>query len=157
MSLARRALAAVDPARSGVVEGRGLIRLSWAGTVAFTLTALAAVVAPSLAAEIAAGTALGLFAVGCVVFLWAFLLAVERSRTDAIGIGGLYFLAGSAPVRVRNLMMASFGIEVVVAIASAAARPFTSLAFGVLVPMWGLGVAGLWGARHGTFEARSGG
>ncbi|MDY7101353.1 MAG: hypothetical protein S0880_09215 [Actinomycetota bacterium] len=154
MSRARQALSAIDPGR-GADEGAGLIRLSWAGTVVFVITAIAAVVAPSVAAEVAAGTALALFGVGCVLFLWAFLLAVERSRTDAIGIGGLYFLAGSAPSRVTRLLMGSFAVEVVVALASASARPFTSLAFGVLVPMWGLGIAGLWGARYGTFEPRA--
>jgi hypothetical protein len=29
------------------------------------------------------------------------------------------------------------------------------VAFGILVPIFGLGLAGLWGARHGVFEARS--
>jgi hypothetical protein len=43
---------------------------------------------------------------------------------------------------------------VVVAFAAAALRPFTSLAFGILVPMWGLALAGVWGARHGTFGPR---
>ena len=38
-----------------------------------------------------------LFAVGMVVFVWAYAVAVGRSRTDLIGIGGLFFLAGSAP------------------------------------------------------------
>jgi hypothetical protein len=35
------------------------------------------------------------------------------------------------------------------------ARPFTSLAFGVLSPLFGLAMAGLWGARHGSFGART--
>ena len=34
-------------------------------------------------------------------------------------------------------------------------RPFTPLAFGILVPMLGLGLIALWGARHGTFPARA--
>jgi hypothetical protein len=28
------------------------------------------------------------------------------------------------------------------------------MAFGFLVPVFGLGLAGLWGARYGTFAAR---
>jgi hypothetical protein len=28
------------------------------------------------------------------------------------------------------------------------------LAFGILTPLYGLGIAGLWGARHGTFAPR---
>ena len=31
---------------------------------------------------------------------------------------------------------------------------FTAVAFGVLAPMLGLGLIGLWGARYGTFPER---
>ena len=41
--------------------------------------------------------------------------------------------------------------QVVAAVATAAVRPFTSLAFGVLAPMCGLGLIALWAGRHGTF------
>jgi hypothetical protein len=95
-----------------------------------------------------------LFFVGCFVFLWAYAVAVSRSRTDLIGIGGLYFLAGSAPKVVRFRLRLSFAVEIVVAIVSASIRPFTPLAFGFLVPVFGLGLCGLWGARYGTFEPR---
>ena len=37
---------------------------------------------------------------------------------------------------------------------AAGLEPFTSLAFGVLVPMFGLAQAGLWGARYGHFGSR---
>jgi hypothetical protein len=70
----------------------------------------------------------------------------------AIGIGGLYFLAGSAPKKVQAHLMGSLAVEVVVAIFTASVRVFTSLAFGILVPVFGLAMAGLWGARHGVFE-----
>jgi hypothetical protein len=50
-------------------------------------------------------------------------------------------------------------VEIVVAVATSIAtsseRPFTPLAFGLLVPMFGLACCGLWGAYHGTFPARS--
>jgi hypothetical protein len=39
---------------------------------------------------------------------------------------------------------------------TSAVRPFSSLAFGVLVPVSGLGLMGLWGARYGTFPPRGG-
>jgi hypothetical protein len=46
----------------------------------------------------------------------------------------------------------------VVGITAAAAtfnvKPFTPLAFGALVPMFGLGLAGLWAAKYGSFGAR---
>ena len=42
----------------------------------------------------------------------------------------------------------------IIAVVAAATRPFTSVAFAVLAPLWGLGLAGLWAARYGTFPAR---
>lgn len=134
--------------------GGALLVSDWAGTAAFAVTATAAVVW-SAARPIAAAVSLVLFAVGIVTFLVAYGLAVLRSRTDAIGIGGLYFLAGDvAPAAVRRRFMAALAVQVVAGLAAAAARPFTSLAFGILVPMFGLGLSGLWGARYGTFARR---
>jgi hypothetical protein len=43
---------------------------------------------------------------------------------------------------------------VVAGLAGAIARPFTTLAFGILTPMLGLGLNGLWGSRHGRFGPR---
>jgi hypothetical protein len=137
------------------VTGAGIVRAAWAGTAVFAVTAVAAVVAEG--AELAAAAvSLALFAAGIGVFFWAYAIAVNRSRTDAIGIGGLFFLAGdTAPATVRRSLLAALAVEVAVGLASAAARPFTSLAFGVLVPLYGLALTGLWGARHGRFEHRS--
>jgi hypothetical protein len=133
-----------------------VVRASWIGTVVFTVTAVAAVVEES-ARAIAATVALLLFAAGIAAFVWALVVAAGRSRTDAIGMGGLFFLAGTtAPAATRRPLLASLAAQVVVALASASVRPFTSVAFGVLVPMYGLGLAGLWGARHGVFGPRQG-
>jgi len=95
-----------------------------------------------------------LFFAGIALFLWAFAIAVNRSRADLIGVGGLFFLAGSASRPVQRQLLGSFGLEVVVGLATAAVHPFTPLAFGVLVPMYGLGLCGLWSARYGTFPPR---
>ena len=113
-----------EPADDRPVPGARIILVSRVGTAAFVVTSVAAVIDRDLFGLVAVAVALILFLIGCVVFLWAFGVAVNRSRTDAIGIGGLYFL------------------------------PFTSLAFGVLVPMFGLAQAGLWGARYGRFDSR---
>jgi hypothetical protein len=51
-------------------------------------------------------------------------------------------------------LLVPLGIQIVVAVATAAARPFTPLAFGILVPLYGLGLAGVWGAAFGTFAPR---
>lgn len=132
--------------------GQAIIDWSWRGTALFTVTAVLATISPDLFRWPAVVVALGLFAIGCVVFLWAFAIAVERSRVDAIGVGGLYFLAGSAPRSVQRQLMGSLAVQVVVALVTASIRVFTSLAFGVLVPVFGLAMAGLWGARYGAFE-----
>jgi len=138
----------------GAAEGQAIIGVSWWGTAMFAVTSVAATIWTDLRL-VAAIVALGLFAIGCVVFLAAFAFAVARSATDAIGIGGLYFLAGSAPGPVRRSLMGALAVQVIVALVTASIRIFTSLAFGILVPIFGLGQAGLWAARHGRFEARA--
>ena len=130
-----------------------IVRASWVGTAVFAITAVAAVVTRS-ATIVAAAVALGLFAAGIGLFFWAYAVAVNRSRTDAIGIGGLFFLSGSAPRVVRIRLSAALAAQVVIAVVSASIRPYTAVAFGILVPMFGLGLMGLWGARHGEFPPR---
>ena len=134
--------------------GNTLIRICWAGTAAFGAVTAAAVLVDGPVRTAAAALDIVLFAVGCVVFLWAFGLAVGRSRYESIGIGGLYFLAGCAPDGVRRGFLACLAVQVIVGVASASLRPFTALAFGVLVPVFGLGLGGLWAARHGEFANR---
>ncbi|MEZ5244442.1 MAG: hypothetical protein R2707_05030 [Acidimicrobiales bacterium] len=136
-------------------DGSGIITASWVGTAVFTVVALIATIDPDSLGAPAVVVSLVLFAAGSVAMFWAFLIAVQRSREVAIGIGGLYFGAGSAPKRVQGHLMASLAIQVAVALVTASIRVFTSLAFGILVPVWGLGMAGLWCARHGEFAPRA--
>lgn len=134
--------------------GSGLIKASWVGTVVFAITAAVATIDPDSLGVPAVVVALVLFGGGVIAMFWAFLIAVARSTEDAIGIGGLYFGAGSAPKDVQRHLMASLAIQVAVAFTTASIRIFTSLAFGILVPVWGLGLAGMWCARHGEFAPR---
>lgn len=136
------------------IPGRAIILWSWRSTGLFAATAVAATIFDDLRL-LAAIVALTLFGIGTIVFLMAFGLAVGRSRTEAIGIGGLYFLVGSAPAPVQRSLLASFVVQIVVGVVTASIRIFTSLAFGTLVPLLGLGLAGLWGARHGEFGPRA--
>ncbi len=142
---------------ASVVGRDTLLRLDWIGTIAFAVTAVAATIAPDepVVWVPAVTVALVLFGAGCVAFLLAFARAVERSRFEAIGIGGLYFLAGTAPDHLRRGFRTALAVQVVVGLVTASIRVFTSLAFGVLVPMWGLGLAGLWAARFGVFDSRT--
>ena len=134
--------------------GSGIVLLSWVGTGVFAAVATIATLLPDEAAKPAAVVDGLLFTVGVVAFLWAYGIAVSRSRTDAIGIGGLFFLAGSAPKVVRVRLLVAVAVQVVLAVVSASIRPYTAVAFGILVPMFGLGLTGLWGAKHGTFPPR---
>lgn len=137
------------------MSGGGLERATWVGTGVFTLASLIAVLAAP-ARPVVALVDLMLFAAGCVAFLAAYARAVGRSRAEEIGVASLFFLSGGfAPTSVRRSFMVALTVQVVVGLAAAAARPFTPLAFGVLVPVFGLGLAGLWASRFGAFGARA--
>ena len=136
-------------------EGPAIINLSWGGTAAYAALAVAGTNVPDWFALPTAVLSGVLFVVGCIVFLWAYGVAVARSRTDAIGIGGLYFLAGTAPKVPQFRLRLSLAVEVAAAVVSSSVRPFTPMAFGFLVPVFGLGMMGLWGARYGVFEPRA--
>ena len=140
-----------------------IVRADVVGTALFVVTAVLAAVFFTTALQwVGAVTALSLFAVGVVCFLWSYLHAVQRSRTDEISVVGLYFLAGPAtPPQVKRTMLALLAAQVVTAAATTFARldgpdgkPGSSLAVGFLVPMFGFGLNGLWAAFHGTFAER---
>ena len=133
------------------------------GTSAFAITAIYAAAVFSTAAQwVGAITAMALFAVGVFAFLWSFWNAVQRSRAEQIGVMQMYLLVGEpTPSRVRRIMLALLAVQIGVAFATAFARseaedgsPGTSLALGILVPMFGLGLNGLWCAFHGVFPPR---
>ncbi len=135
------------------------------GTAAFVVTALTAAIVFTMPAQwVAAITAMALFAVGVFVFLWSFWNAVQRSRTEQVGVMQMYLLLGDpTPPRVRRIMLGALVVQVAVGLGTAIARsesadgsPGTSLAVGILVPMFGLGLNGLWCAFHGTFPPRAG-
>jgi hypothetical protein len=139
---------------SGGPAGDRIITLALVGTGAFVLTAAAAAISPGAFRMVALLVALALFGIGMLLFLAAYARAISQSRTHVIGVGGVYFLAGCAPRSVQVRLLGALGVQVVVAVVTASARPFTSLAFGILVPMFGVACAGLWGAYHGAFPER---
>jgi hypothetical protein len=126
----------------------------WATGVFVVASALAAAW-PDTFLPLSVPVDLVLFAAGCGAFLWAYALAIGRSRHETITMSGLFFLGeGVAPPDVTRLLRGALGVQVVVAVTAAAVRPFTALAFSVLVPMLGLGLMALWAARHGRFPAK---
>lgn len=135
------------------MTGAGIVRASWTGTVIFAGATVAGVMAPHPLAWLGFAVSLGLFVAGCIVFVWAFALAVARSRSDEIAVSSLYLLSG-APPAVRTQLFGSLGVEVIVAFGTAAARPYTIAATAILAPVYALGLCGLWAARYGTFPPR---
>ncbi len=145
-------------------SGAGLRKASWWGTGIFVATAGAAALVLSADPDgslsgvlegVAFAVAVLLFLAGCVLFLAAYARGIARSRTDEVAVTTLFFLAGGVATAVRRSLLGSLGVQVVVALGTAIAHPYTSLAAGALVPMYGLGLCGLWSARHGTFPPRA--
>lgn len=159
VAAARRA--AFQAAYGDSAPGRWVIASTWICTAVFSVAAVAGVVWPDAADQAFLIVSLVLFALGCGLFMVDLVLAAGRSRDDAMGIGGLFFLAGSAPGDVQRHLNGSLAVQVVVSIAAAAVgfariddQQLNALAFGILVPMVGLGWSGLWGVRWGLFSPR---
>lgn len=151
---ARDATPAVTHEPSAADQGRGLVVASWVGTAVLAVTVVAGIVAIDSVGPLVVAVSGLLFLVGSVAFFVAYALAVGRSRHELIGIGGLYFMSGTAPPAVRRTMMASLVAQVVLVVVAVAVRPYSSLVFTSLAPVHGLGFAGWWVARHGTFAPR---
>jgi hypothetical protein len=135
--------------------GAGIVNLDFAGTGLLVGTSLGAAASPDTFGMIHAVLSLIAFGIGTGAFLWAYALGVSRSRTDLIGIGGLFFLAGGVAPRVVALRFrVALGVQVAAVVAAASVRPFTVVAFGILAPMLGLGLMGMWGGRYGAFGPR---
>jgi hypothetical protein len=103
-----------------------------------------------------------LFAIGAAGCLWAYVSALERSRSDEIGVANLYLLTGAtAPAPIKRIMVVALVAQVVLALTGAiigaaglSGNQVNALAFGILVPMFGLAMNALWAVRHGQFGPR---
>ena len=155
-------LPGADTPAADTHAGDVIIAANLIGTVAFSITAITAAVVFSTASQwVGAITAMALFAIGVFAFLWSFWNVVQRSREEQIAVTQVYLLLGTpTPTRVRVRMLGLLVVQVAVAFATAFGRakdldgsPGTSLAVGVLVPMFGIGLNGLWAAYHGVFPA----
>lgn len=143
-----------DP-REDPVPGAGLVNLTFAGTGLLVGTSVAGAAAPDTFGIVHAVLSCVLFAVGTGGLLWAYALGVSRSRVDLVSIGGLFFLAGdTAPADVRRPFRVALAVETVAVVLAASIRPYTEVAFGVLAPMFAMGLMGTWGGRYGQFPER---
>lgn len=142
----------------------GQVRANVVGTAVFALTlAIGVPLRDERPAQILVGVvSMVLFAIGAVGGLWAYVSALERSRTDEIGVANLYLLTGpTAPKPVKRLMSSLLAAQVVLALTGAiigtvglTGSQVNALAFGILVPMFGLAMNALWAVRHGNFGPR---
>ena len=146
----------------GDMPGSILVKCNLVLTSVFVaMSIIAAITFTSPWKTIGVVVSLGCFSVGIVSFLWGYWTAVQRSRVDNISVAALYFLVDKcAPQSVARLMNGALAVQVVVAVATAISRTTTdgkagsTLAFGILAPMMGLGLNGLWGATYGSFAPR---
>ncbi len=131
-------------------DGQRIVVATWVGVVLFFVTAVPAAAGVAGFDVAALIVDVALFLAGIGVFLWAFAVAVARNtQGDEIVVSSLFLIQGPVPRPVRFHLFGALAVSVVIAGATG-----TSNAFGVLVPMFPLGLIGLWGARHGTFPPR---
>ncbi len=144
--------------------GFAIVRFGIVGTVVFVVAmAIAVPLRTDRSGQVLiAAASMFLFAAGVATSLWAYTSALERSRTAEVGVSNLFLLTGpTAPKPVRFTLWACLGTQIVVAITGASIGiagldkdQLNALAFGVLVPMFGIGVNGIWAARHGSYGLR---
>ena len=145
------------------VKGVSILRANEILTGLFVLTAVLAVVFFENPWKVVAATvALVCFSLGVVVFLWGYWTAVQRSRYDNIAVASMYFLTDNcAPKALARRMNILLTVQVVASVVTALMRsstdgkPGSTLAFGILVPVLGLGLNGLWASLHGEFSPRN--
>jgi hypothetical protein len=144
--------------------GRFWVRTNLVATAMFVvLMAVAVPFRDRTSVQIAvAVVSMVLFAIGTAACLWAYISALDRSRVDELGVANLFLLTGpTAPRQVKWTMSCALGVQVVVSLVGASVgaaglsgRQVNALAFGILVPMLGLGMNAMWAVRHGTFGPR---
>lgn len=145
-------------------DGQLLVRVNVVGTAVFVVAEAVAIPLRSErpAQVLVAVVSLLLFAMGVATALWAYTSALERSRVHEVGVANLFLLTGpTAPAAVRRTMTAALVVQVVLGLGGAivgsiglGATSLNALAFGVLVPMLGIGMNGAWAARYGSFGPR---
>jgi hypothetical protein len=153
-----------EPTEPAVAPPTGLVRIDLVGTIVFVaVLAVALPLRDERPIQIVFGAvSMVLFAIGAVGCLWAYVSALERSRTDEIGVANLYLLTGAtAPRPVKRTMSLLLAAQVVFALGGAivgavglSGNQVNALAFGILVPMFGLAMNALWSVRHGAFGPR---
>lgn len=139
------------PVPAPAVLRRAAIGLTLVHTV---MTAIAVALAGSIRGIIAIAFVV-VFLVSIVVFIAAFFTAANRSRTEHVSVVGAFFLGDGAVTSQDRLVFTGAAIvQAIVGIVGSSLRPFTAVAFSVLVALAGLAMMALVGARYGRFLSR---
>ena len=135
-----------------MIPASRIIRIDAVGTLALiVVTALASLVTSGTTGVLNLVVSAALFVGGCGAFAVGFLQAVDRSRTEVIDLAGLFYLTGAAAAEPRRTLLGLWFVQIAVATVSVVT---TSPPWGVMAPVWGIGILTLWSARHGRFQAR---
>jgi hypothetical protein len=147
--------ARLTEAFGGEVPGRPTIWATWIATTIQVVATVGALADEDRFLGTYLSVSLVLFGIGSALFVVDIVLAAARSTRDAMGIGGLFFCAGTAPRAVALSMNASLAVAVLVSLVAVGVRFSTpELAFGTLAPVLQLALTGFWGVRHGVFAER---
>lgn len=138
------------------VAGRPLITLSLRSVVAHNVLAVINVVTDGfIDIPFAIVSALMFFA-GTAIAALGLWNGIQRSRDEEVTLGGLTAVdTRSVPKAARRSLWFAIVLHTVLTIVFAALRPFTAQAFGLLAPMFALGLAMLWASRHANFSPRT--
>lgn len=142
------------PLGGGEAQGAAIVTWSWRITLALVVVLALGVAFSDPLGPAVAAISLVMFFGGIALMGYAYFVGIGRSRAELVTVQGLFLLQGSAPRGVRVGLLWSFTVQCAVAIIAASLRLYTLIAFGVLAPAIGLGLAGLWGAKYGVFERR---
>lgn len=137
-------------------EGSPLVRLSVQVSAGHSiLTGIAVLVDGAIDIPFAVVSSI-LFFVGTALSALGLWNGIQRSRVDDVSLAGLVAIdTRFVPKRVRNILWAVIVGHTTITIIAATQRLFTAQAFGLLAPMFGLGVALVWASRHATFARRT--
>ncbi len=132
-----------------------LVNLSLKVTVVICLLAvLAFALAPRFDLIYAIVSAIAFF-IGTGILGLGMWNGIQRSKLEEVRLTGLLAVDTShVPASPRNKLWLAIIVQVVVTFTFASLRQFTQQAFGVLLPMVGLGLAALWGSRFAKFHPR---
>ena len=142
--------------------GGAVVSADVIGTVLIAAAGALGLVSEALAKSLLVPVSSVAASVGVIAFVWSYFHAVGRSREHEISVSQLYVVAGTvAPPGVKRRLQWSLYAQVVVAVAVTSVgfsqtepQQFNWAAVIIVVPLYGMGLSGVWVSRYGTFGPR---